>query len=213
MITVKVTMKLDQSPVKRVPVRRCLDAADQGSAVVLTDRTGRAVFDLPSVSGTVLVDGRERYQGRLGGEISIELWSITQAADDAHSASGRLPNGRNAYPGMQTRALLAAGRVVETDSEGYLVDPADWSEAFVRSQAEAEGLTLTDLHWELLRYLREHFARVGAQASVREMIKHFRKVWGDGCGNSADLHRLFPRGGPQKQGNRLAGLPRTKGAH
>jgi tRNA 2-thiouridine synthesizing protein E len=32
-------------------------------------------------------------------------------------------------------------------------------------------------------------------------------------GSSAALHRLFPRGGPQKQGNRLAGLLRTKGEH
>lgn len=28
-----------------------------------------------------------------------------------------------------------------------------------------------------------------------------------------NLHRLFPRGGPQNQGNRLAGLLRTKGEH
>lgn len=213
MITVKVTMKLDRSPLKRVPVTLRLDAADQGTAPVLTDREGRARFDLPPASGKVLVDGRERYQGRLAGEIPIELWSITQAADDSRGASGNLPIGRNAYPGMQTRRLSVAGRVVETDSEGYLVDPADWSEAFVRTQAESEGLPLTDAHWELIRYLREHFVSAGTQASVRKMIKHFRRVWGEGRGESAHLHRLFPHGGPQKQGNRLAGLPRTKGEH
>jgi tRNA 2-thiouridine synthesizing protein E len=45
------------------------------------------------------------------------------------------------------------------------------------------------------------------------MVKHFRQVWGDELGSSPRLHRLFPRGGPQKQGNRLAGLLRTKGEH
>ena len=45
------------------------------------------------------------------------------------------------------------------------------------------------------------------------MIRHFREVWGGAKGSSRYLHRLFPRGGPQKQGNRLAGLLRTKGEH
>ncbi|WP_295389073.1 TusE/DsrC/DsvC family sulfur relay protein [uncultured Thiodictyon sp.] len=213
MLTVKVTMKLDRSPVKRMPVALRLDAADQATPPVLTDRSGCAHFDLPPASGTVLVDGRERYQGPLVGEIPIELWSITQSSDDAQGAAGRLPVGSNAYPGMQRRRLRVDGREVETDSEGYLVNPADWSESFVRAQAAAEGLPLTDAHWDVVRYLRAHFTRTGTQASVREMIKHFRRVWTAGAGESASLHRLFPRGGPQKQGNRLAGLLRTKGEH
>ena len=40
-----------------------------------------------------------------------------------------------------------------------------------------------------------------------------RSEWGPEAGSSAALHRLFPQGGPQKQGNRLAGLLRTKGEH
>ncbi|WP_295455606.1 hypothetical protein [uncultured Thiodictyon sp.] len=45
----------------------------------------------------------------------------------------------NAYPGMQTRRLWVNGRVVKTDSEGYLVNPANWSAAFASVQAESEG--------------------------------------------------------------------------
>ena len=213
MITVKVVMKLDQSPLKRVPVALRLDATDATTAPVLTDREGCARFDLPPASGKVLVDGRERWHGRLDGDIRIELWSITQATEDSEGAAGDLPAGSNAYPGMQTRVLEVDGREVETDAEGYLVNPADWSESFARVQADAEGLTLTDAHWELIRWLRAQYERTGSQASVRDMVKHFRQVWGDELGSSPRLHRLFPRGGPQKQGNRLAGLLRTKGEH
>lgn len=213
MVTVKVVMKLDQAPLKRMPVTLRLDAAGEGTPPVFTDREGRARFDLPPASGKVLVDGLERYHGLLAGEIRIELWSLTQTANDSAGAAGDLPAGTNAYPGMQTRRLRVGAREVETDGEGYLVNPADWSEAFARIQAEAEGLALTDAHWELIRYLRERVARTGTQASVRDMIKHFRRVWGEAQGDSAHLHRLFPRGGPQKQGNRLAGLLRTKGEH
>ena len=213
MITVTLSMKLDHAPLKRTPVTVCLDADGTCHGPVLTDRDGRARFDLAPASGKVLVDGVERHHGHLDTEIRVELWSTTWAADDSAGAAGGLPTGNLAVPGMETREVLADGRAVRTDVEGYLLDPGDWSEGFVRAQAEAEGLTLTDAHWALIRYLREHFARAGTQASVRDMVRHFGTLWGEGAGGSAALHRLFPRGGPQKQGNRLAGLPRTKGEH
>jgi len=213
MITVSLRMKLDQTPLKRIPVALCLDADGHCTPPVPTDREGRARFDLPAASGKVLVDGVERYHGRLADEVQVEIWSITQAPADSHGLAGHLPLGSNAYPSMQTRTLEVDGHPVVTDGEGYLVDPADWSESFVRALAAAEGLTLTDAHWGLIRYLREHFARAGTQATVRDMVRHFSQVWGREAGGSTSLHRLFPRGGPQKQGNRLAGLLRTKGEH
>jgi len=45
------------------------------------------------------------------------------------------------------------------------------------------------------------------------MIQYFTKLWGQAKGSNHYLHALFPKGGPQKQGNRLAGLLRTKGEH
>jgi tRNA 2-thiouridine synthesizing protein E len=213
MITVTLQMKLDRAPLKRVPVAVCLDASGHCAQPVLTDRAGQARFDLPAASGKVLVDGVERYHGRLGEEVRVELWSITQGADASDGAAGDLPSGANTYPGMQTRSLEVEGRAVLTDAEGYLVDPADWSEDFARAQAAAEGLRLQDVHREVIRYLREHFARKGTQASVRDMVRHFTRTWGPDAGGSKALHRLFPQGGPQKQGNRLAGLLRTKGEH
>jgi len=112
-----------------------------------------------------------------------------------------------------TRILMVRGRPVETDSEGYLRNLADWSEDFVRALAAQEELTLTDAHWEVVRFLRAYYAEHGVQAQVRGMIKHFTEVWGPERGSNHHLHDLFPRGGPQKQGNRLAGLLRTKGEH
>lgn len=206
-------MKFGQEPLKRTPVVLQMDADDQPVGPVLTDRSGVAVFDVPPGSGKVLVSGVERFHGKLDGEVSIALWSITQSPDASTGAVGVFPSGSNAYPSMTTRVVEVDGREVLTDSEGYLVDPADWSEAFVKALAVQEGLQLGAEQWEVVRYLREYFADRGSQASVRDMIKHFRKVWGAEKGSNRYLHRLFPRGGPQKQGNRLAGLLRTKGEH
>ena len=213
MIAVRVFMKATKEPLKRSPVVVQLDGDSGETPQALTDRGGVARFDLPAGSGKIFVSGIERYHGRLDGEIAIGLWSVTQAGDDSRGAPGEFPSGSNAYPGMATRSVPVNGAAVLTDGEGYLVNPADWSEAFVRAQAEREGLVLGPEHWEVIRFLRGHFARHGTQPAVRDMIRHFRHIWGEGKGNNRYLHTLFPRGGPQKQGNRLAGLLRTKGEH
>lgn len=111
------------------------------------------------------------------------------------------------------QSLQVNGRQIATDVEGYLIHLNDWSEDFARAQARREDLKLTDAHWEVIRFLRSHFEEHQVQAQVRAMIKYFTMVWGTERGNNHQLHALFPIGGPQKQGNRLAGLWKTKGEH
>ena len=213
MVSVNVMMKFSGQPLKRTPVELILDADGQHLGPVPTDRAGVAHFDMPPSSGKILVGGVQRYQGRLDGEIKIDLWSLTETGENSEGAATDDTNGNTAYPNMSTRSVIVDGHEILTDSEGYLVDPGDWSEAFVRQQAALENLPLNSEHWEVIRFQRNWYARHGRQASVRDMIKHFRKLWGKDKGSNRYLHELFPRGGPQKQGNRLAGLLRTKGEH
>ena len=117
------------------------------------------------------------------------------------------------YPNMQIRTIMVNGQEVRTCSEGYIVDLDQWSEDFVRALAAHEGLELTDEHWEIIRYIRDYHDRNNVQPNVRTMIKHFTEVWGPERGSNRYLHDIFPKGGPQKQGNRLAGIRRTKGEH
>jgi len=109
--------------------------------------------------------------------------------------------------------VLVNGQPVATDVEGYLKNLEDWSEDFARAQAEAEQLTLTEAHWQVIYFLRAYYEEHRVQAQVRAMIPHFAKLWGPELGNNHHLHAMFPVGGPQKQGNRLAGLLKTKGEH
>ena len=83
------------------------------------------------------------------------------------------------------RVVNVGGHSVMTDSEGYLLNLDDWSEDFARALARQEGLTLTDEHWEVIRYLRAYFERHGVQAQVREMIRHFHQKWGAGEGQQS----------------------------
>ncbi|MDH5785133.1 MAG: TusE/DsrC/DsvC family sulfur relay protein [Chromatiales bacterium] len=105
------------------------------------------------------------------------------------------------------------GKTVLTDAEGYIIDIDAWSEEFAIALAEQEGLELTDEHWAVIHYIRDYYIEHSVQAQVRAMIKHFTKLWGKEKGSNRYLHDIFPKGGPQKQGNRLAGIHRTRGEH
>jgi tRNA 2-thiouridine synthesizing protein E len=110
-------------------------------------------------------------------------------------------------------AVRVDDRLIATDAEGYLLDLDDWSPAFARALAAREGLALTDDHWQVIRFLREFWHEHRIQPQVRVMVHHFGALWGPLRGSNHALHALFPAGGPQKQGNRVAGLLRTKGEH
>lgn len=119
----------------------------------------------------------------------------------------------DAYRETASRELIVNGRSIQVDSEGYLIDLDDWSEGFARAQAAEEELELTDEHWQVINFIREYHNEHRVQPQVRVMISHFTQKWGAEKGSNLYLHELFPRGGPQKQGNRLAGIRRTKGEH
>lgn len=88
-------------------------------------------------------------------------------------------------------------------AEGYLLDREAWSDDLARAMAEGLGLTLTDAHWQVLRWAREEHARTGATPNVRRL----------GAGSGADtraLYTLFPPT-PGKTVAMIAGLPKPVG--
>lgn len=121
-------------------------------------------------------------------------------------------NTANPYA-IYTRTLHVDGRDVLTDPEGYILNMDEWSEGYAIALAAQEGLKLGDEHWDVIHFIRTYYEEHGVQAPVRDMVKHFRTAWGTEKGNSRYLHDIFPMGGPQKQGNRLAGIRKTKGEH
>ena len=215
MIRVHLTMKFTNEPLKRMDVAIVPDTDPEHPIHLSSNREGIAEFPkLAPLSGKIMVEGAMRYQGYIQDDMHIELWSLvsTSSVIEEGAPDGG-SGGSTAYNNMQTRTLLVNNREVLTDSEGYLVNLGDWSEGFVRAQAAAEGLTLNNEHWEVIRFLRGFYEKHNRQASVRDVIKNFKPLWDCERACNTYLHDIFPRGGPQKQGNRLAGLMRTKGEH
>ncbi|MFP4137716.1 MAG: TusE/DsrC/DsvC family sulfur relay protein [Halomonas sp.] len=105
------------------------------------------------------------------------------------------------------RYLTIPDQKIPLDPEGYLVDRQDWSEAVAEALAEEEGICLTDEHWEVIRVLRDFYARFEQAPAMRPLVKAVGQALGPEKGRSIHLMRLFP-GSPAKVGARLAGLPK-----
>ncbi len=94
-----------------------------------------------------------------------------------------------------------------TDKEGFLSNPGDWSPEIAQALAEAEGLDLTDAHWEIIHHLRAFYETHEMAPAMRIFVKSVRTALGEEKGNSIYLMQLFP-GSPAKRACRIAGLPR-----
>lgn len=85
--------------------------------------------------------------------------------------------------------------------EGYLLDPADWTEEIAEQFAAEEDLALTDEHWVVITFVREWHAQHGVAPSVRD-VTQFMKA----RGKSRNLvFQLFPYGYVQ-QTCKIAGM-------
>ena len=105
------------------------------------------------------------------------------------------------------RYLSLGEKSIPLDPEGFLVNMGDWSPEVAERLAEEEGIVLSEEHWEVLRVLREFYARFEQAPAMRPLVKAVGQALGPDKGRSMHLMKLFP-GSPAKVGARLAGLPK-----
>lgn len=103
--------------------------------------------------------------------------------------------------------LLFNGQEIKTDSQGYLIDSQQWSEALIPLLAEQENIILTEEHLEIVRFVRAFYLEFNTSPAIRMLVKAVSQQFGEEKGNSRYLYRLFPKG-PAKQATKLAGLPK-----
>lgn len=100
------------------------------------------------------------------------------------------------------------GKTIETDADGYLADANDWTEELIQVIADADGLEMTERHFDVVKYLRdEHVNNGGNEPNERTILKAMSKLWGEKV-TSKYMYELFP-GMPSKQGRKFAGLPKS----
>jgi tRNA 2-thiouridine synthesizing protein E len=102
---------------------------------------------------------------------------------------------------------IVGGVELAADEQGYLLEPNYDGEA-VKVIAAAEGIELTDAHWEVINFLREEYKANGHTPNFRNMLKGIQAIRPGA--DSKFLYDLFPIG-PAKQGAKVAGLPQPLG--
>jgi len=103
---------------------------------------------------------------------------------------------------------MIEGAECEADEEGYLLEP-NYSDEAPPVIARAEGIELTEAHWQVLRFMRDKYREDGQTPNFRAMLKAFAEEVRPGT-DSKYLYDLFP-GGPAKQAAKVAGLPKPYG--
>lgn len=92
----------------------------------------------------------------------------------------------------------------QNDPEGNMFGLEPWSPLIAQQLAKAEGIFLTDEHWEIVVYLRERYRDRGAASSAREVMQELEERFSEH--GRRGLYELFP-GGPVSQASRIAGVP------
>lgn len=102
---------------------------------------------------------------------------------------------------MQTNPDLG----VPTGDEGYLLDPADWTESLAERLAAQVGLTLSLEHWQVIHFVRKWYEEHGLAPSGRD-VTAFMKSQG---ASRNRLFELFPYGYVQ-QTCKIAGMKKPR---
>jgi tRNA 2-thiouridine synthesizing protein E len=95
------------------------------------------------------------------------------------------------------------GHQVHVNEEGFLTDPTEWDDDLGKVLAAQIGITLTDEHWNAIRFLRKDFDEQGETATLR-------RVSTVGGIPIKALFALFPQK-PAKKMAYVSGLPKPHG--
>jgi len=84
---------------------------------------------------------------------------------------------------------------ITVDEQGFLIEPEDWNERVAEEFAGRLGVTLTDAHWAVLRFMREFLAEHGVAADARFVFRFLEKQGASGAGSGRErFFQLFPYG-------------------
>lgn len=103
----------------------------------------------------------------------------------------------------------ANGKTIETDEEGFLLDPGEWDRALAERIAKDEELDMTPERWSVVDFVREHFEQRGTVPEARFVLKFMEQKFGKERATRKFLQELFPYGYGQ-QACKIAGMRKPR---
>jgi len=95
------------------------------------------------------------------------------------------------------------------DKEGYLRELTDWNEGVAVLLAQQENINLGPAHWEVIKYIRNHYTKHNRVPELRELLRLFETNYGKEKSSRKYIYKLFPYGYGQ-QACKIAGMRQPK---
>jgi len=93
---------------------------------------------------------------------------------------------------------------VEFDADGFMVNPALWSEEIARALAGQEGIAeMSENHWKIVNFIRAYWKENDLAPPVRLICQELGV-------SIREIYKLFTAG-PARGACRIAGLPKPDG--
>jgi tRNA 2-thiouridine synthesizing protein E len=93
---------------------------------------------------------------------------------------------------------------VSRNEEGFMDDANAWTPEIAEVIAQEEGIEeLTEAHWQVINFCREHATESGASPTLRQITSGTDVT-------TKELFKLFPKG-PAKKVSKIAGLGKPEG--
>jgi tRNA 2-thiouridine synthesizing protein E len=106
-------------------------------------------------------------------------------------------------------AIEINGVTLETDDQGFLMDPEAWDQEVAEKIAQNEGVELGDEHRKVLEFIRHYFNEHRVAVDARFVIKYLADELRYGKRARQRLYELFPYGYMQ-QVCKIAGMRRPR---
>lgn len=105
--------------------------------------------------------------------------------------------------------VVVNGKTLETDEEGFLLDPSEWDETVAQKLAEGEQLDLNSERWNVVKFVRDYFDDNHTVPEARVLLKAMVEMLGKEKATRKYLHVLFPYGYGQ-QACKIAGMRKPR---
>ena len=100
--------------------------------------------------------------------------------------------------------MVALLEKASLNDEGFMLNPADWTEDIAQAIAKNEGIEeLTEDHWKIINHCRESRTASGGSPTLREITNAVGIT-------TKELFKLFPKG-PAKKVAKISGLGKPEG--
>jgi tRNA 2-thiouridine synthesizing protein E len=118
-------------------------------------------------------------------------------------ASNLGPPAACAVPSTTPRAVATVIDGVAYGADGHLADPSTWTPALALTIAAAQGITLDDARWAVVKFARADFEATSTSPNIRRLTQGTSL-------STKDIYALFPKA-PGRTIARIAGIPRPAG--